>query len=84
MVWFGEALPVRDWARAERAAVSCGVLLVVGTSALVYPAAGLIDIARSAGASVIEVNLDETPYSDAVDVSLRGKAGDLLPLLLAP
>jgi NAD-dependent deacetylase len=84
VVWFGEALPVQDWARAERAARSCGVFLVVGTSALVHPAAGLIDVARSAGASVIEVNLDDTPYSHLVDVSLRGRAGDLLPRLLNP
>jgi NAD-dependent deacetylase len=79
VVWFGEALPVQAWTRAERAAVSCGVFLVVGTSALVYPAAGLIDVARAVRASVIEVNLDETPYSTMVDVSLRGKAGELLP-----
>ena len=61
-----------------------GVFLVAGTSALVYPAAGLIDIAKGAGAAIIEVNLDETPYSAMVDVSLRGKAGDLLPRLLDP
>jgi NAD-dependent deacetylase len=84
VVWFGEALPADAWTRAEKAAVSCGVFLVVGTSALVYPAAGLIDIAKAAGATVLEVNLDETPYSAIVDVSLRGKAGDLVPVLLSP
>jgi NAD-dependent deacetylase len=84
VVWFGEALPAHAWSRAERAARSCGVFLVVGTSALVHPAAGLIDIARSAGASIVEVNLDATPYSGVADVSLRGKAGELLPGLLAP
>jgi NAD-dependent deacetylase len=84
VVWFGEALPAEAWAHAEKAAVSCGVFLVVGTSALVYPVAGLIDLARAAGASVVEVNLDETPYSAVADVSLRGKAGDLVPRLLAP
>ncbi len=83
VVWFGEALPADAWARAQNAAVSCGVFLVVGTSALVYPAAGLIDMAKAAGAGVIEVNLDDTPYSALVDVSLRGKAGELLPSLLA-
>jgi NAD-dependent deacetylase len=60
------------------------VFLVVGTSALVYPVAGLIDLAMAAGASVVEVNLDETPYSAVADVSLRGQAGDLVPRLLAP
>jgi NAD-dependent deacetylase len=84
VVWFGETLPAEAWARAEKAALSCGVFLVVGTSALVYPVAGLIDLAMAAGASVVEVNLDETPYSAVADVSLRGQAGDLVPRLLAP
>jgi NAD-dependent deacetylase len=84
VVWFGEAVPRAAWISAEKAARASGVFLVVGTSALVYPAAGLIDIARSAGASIIEVNVDETQYSDVVEISLRGKAGDILPGLLAP
>jgi NAD-dependent deacetylase len=82
VVWFGEPLPAQAWGRAEHAARSCGVFLIVGTSALVHPAAGLIDIARSAGATVIEVNLDETPYSRVADVVLRGRAGELVPRLL--
>jgi NAD-dependent deacetylase len=82
VVWFGEALPYQVWQQAERAAGECEVLLVAGTSAIVYPAAGLIDLARTGGARVIEVNLEETPYSAGVTISLRGRAGDILPQLL--
>ena len=80
VVWFGEGLPAAIWQAAERAAATCGVMLVVGTSAVVYPAAGLAPLAKSAGAKIIEVNLDETPFSTHVDLSLRGRAGEILPL----
>lgn len=83
VVWFGETLPAFVWQEAEEAVASCDVLLVAGTSAQVYPAAGLIALARSAGAATIEVNLEETPYSSAVTVALRGPCGELLPQLLA-
>ena len=82
VVWFGEALPRIVWEEAERAVNRCDLLLVVGTSAQVYPAAGLIDLARHAGASTVEVNLDSTSYSSAVDCSIRGKAAEVLPQLL--
>jgi len=83
VVWFGELLPRAAWARAEAAARSCEVFLVAGTSAQVYPAAGLIGLASGAGARIIEVNLEETPYSESVDLSLRGKSGEILPQLVA-
>ena len=83
VVWFGEMLPPVAWTRAEAAARSCEVFLVAGTSAQVYPAAGLIQLAAASGARVIEVNLEETPYSEAVDLSLRGKCGEILPRLVA-
>lgn len=67
---------------AERAAASADVLLVVGTSSVVYPAAGLIPYARRAGVKVIEVNVERTPYSDAVDCRLEGPAGEVLPRLM--
>ena len=82
VVWFGEALPEGMMKEAEHAASSADVFLVVGTSAVVYPAAGLVPYARQAGARVIEVNLEETPFSSTVDLSLRGKAGEILPQLL--
>ena len=82
VVWFGEALPAAVLDASARAAREAEVFLVIGTSAVVYPAAGLIDIARNAGAAVAEINLDETPYSGDVTWSVRGRAGEVLPLLL--
>ncbi|MBL8176784.1 MAG: NAD-dependent deacylase [Bryobacterales bacterium] len=82
VVWFGESLPAEVWRKAEQAARSAEVLLVVGTSALVYPAAGLIQVAQQAGAKTIEVNAAETPVSGQVDCSLRGRSGEILPRLL--
>ncbi len=83
IVWFGEMLPAGALDRAVRAAESCEVFLVVGTSALVQPAASLPLAARQHGAAIIEVNPEPTPISHAVDVSLHGKAGEVLPALLA-
>ncbi len=82
VVWFGEPRPAGMMQEAEHAASSAGVLLVVGTSAVVYPAAGLIPYARQAGARVIEVNTEETPFTGQVDCALRGPAAALLPELV--
>jgi NAD-dependent deacetylase len=82
IVWFGEMLPEGIWERAELAAVQCDCFLVVGTSAIVYPAAGLIAVARHGGAKVIEVNLTHTAATDQADVGLYGPSGEILPLLL--
>lgn len=82
VVWFGEALPQDIWLEAEAAVGQCDCFLVVGTSAVVYPAAGLIDLARAAGAAVIEVNLEPTAASDQADVCLHGMSGKLLPELI--
>ena len=70
------------WAEAEQAVGTCQCLLVVGTSAIVYPAAELIPIARVNQAKVIEVNLTPTPASQYADVTLCGPAGQVLPKLL--
>jgi NAD-dependent deacetylase len=83
VVWFGENLPAETWQAAETAVAQCDLLLVIGTSAVVYPAAGLLPFAKSHGARVIEVNLEPTPVSDLVDVSLSGPAGVILPTLVA-
>lgn len=83
IVWFHEALPEDVWMRAMEAAAECDVLLVVGTSAVVYPAASLIPIARqSSGATVIECNLTRTSASDHADVGLYGPSGHTLPQLV--
>jgi NAD-dependent deacetylase len=75
-------LPPGIFQEAEHAASRAEVFLVVGTSAVVYPAASLVPYARRAGAKVLEVNLEETPVSAMCDWSLRGKASELLPALL--
>lgn len=82
VVWFGESLDPGILQRSMDAAAKCQVMLVVGTSAVVQPAASLAMVAKDAGAFVIEINLEPTPNSGQVDVSLLGKAGDILPFLL--
>jgi NAD-dependent deacetylase len=69
-------------ARCAEAVESCELFLVIGTSGVVYPAAGFAAAARDAGAFVAEINTEETPHSGSVDLSLRGRAKDLVPLLL--
>jgi NAD-dependent deacetylase len=81
VVWFGEALDPRALERAVLAVRSCDVLLVVGTSTVVYPVAALPAIARRGGATVVEVNVDETPLSAEADIVLRGPSGVVLPEL---
>lgn len=81
VVLFGEMLPEGAYETALEAASQCGVFLIVGTSALVYPAAMLPQAAIENGAYVIEVNPEETPLSAMCDASYRGPAGELLPRL---
>jgi NAD-dependent deacetylase len=83
VVWFGEFLPERELETAFYAAQHCDVLLTVGTSSQVYPAAALPEIAREAGAAVIEVNIEETPFTVFATCHLRGPAGTILPELVA-
>ena len=81
VVLFGEMLPAGVFDRAVDAARSADVCFVVGTSALVYPAASLPEVAKRAGAFLVEVNPEETPLTQYCDASLRGPAGELLPRL---
>ncbi len=83
VVWFGEELPHDVVDAAVGAVAACEVLVVVGTSALVFPAAGLVDVAANAGARVVEVNPEESAQSHLADVVLRGPAGEVLPLVEA-
>ena len=82
VVWFHEPLPEDVWKRAEDAVARCECCLVVGTSAVVYPAAGLIDLARTEGASLIEVNVVPSAASGRMDVILLGPSGEVLPKLV--
>jgi NAD-dependent deacetylase len=83
VVWFGEPLPDGMMKEAEHAAGAAEVVLVIGTSAAVYPAASLVPYAKQGGAKVIEINTDDTPLTNQVDCALRGPAGELLPKLIS-
>jgi len=78
VVWFGEGLPEEGWAKAEKAAQECDAFLIVGTSALVHPAAALPEAPTRKGKLVIEINPEETPLSKSVTLSIRAKAGEVL------
>jgi NAD-dependent deacetylase len=82
VVWFGEPLPDGMLKEAEHAVSQAQVFLVIGTSAAVYPAAGLIPYAKQAGAKVIEINTEATALSAMADCVLQGAAGELLPQLI--
>jgi NAD-dependent deacetylase len=81
VVLFGELLPPGAFERAAEKAEQCELCFVVGTSALVYPAASLPEIAAAAGAYLVEINPERTPLSELCDEVLMGKAGEILPLL---
>jgi NAD-dependent deacetylase len=82
VVWFGEMLPDGAIEKATAAVRQSDVFLVAGTSAQVYPAAGLIPLALENRATVIEVNPEDTDFSDDISIVLRGTSADLLPQLL--
>ncbi len=82
VVWFGEGLPPEVWERAAQASAGAEVFLVIGTSAVVYPAAGLAQVARQSGARLAVVNPDDTPLDALADWVLRGPSGEILPRLL--
>jgi len=82
VVWFGESLNSALLNHAIEAARSCQVMLVIGTSAVVQPAASLAFEAKEAGAVVAEINLEETPNSGMMDIVLLGKSGEILPRVL--
>lgn len=82
VVWFGESLPEEALFRAFEASSNADVMLVVGTSGVVQPAASLAVRAKGAGAFVAEINPEETPLTASVDLRLAGKAGDVVPALL--
>ena len=83
VVWFGEMLPIDAIESAITAAEECDVFFSIGTSSLVYPAADLWRRAKDNGALVIEINKDPTPLTPIADYSFLGKAGEILPALVA-
>ncbi len=81
VVWFGEALDMNLLQTSIKQASESDVILVVGTSAIVYPAAAIPFSAAKAGARLVEINPEHTPLSEYADWSFRGKAGEVLPII---
>jgi NAD-dependent deacetylase len=82
VVWFGELLPQRVWNEALRVCAAVDCLLVVGTSAVVYPAASLVEVAAAAGATIVSVNTEPSGAFGAKHVELIGPASRVVPELL--
>jgi NAD-dependent deacetylase len=82
VVWFGESLDEAVLSKARDAVHECDVMVVVGTSGVVYPAAGLADLALQLGKPFIEINPEPSPWSDRADVYLRGRSSEVLPQIL--
>jgi len=83
VVWFGEAIPAAALEAAQQAAERCDVFLSIGTSSLVYPAAGLMEIALRNDAILVEINPSQTPVTKLAEFALTGSAGEILPQLSA-
>ena len=82
VVWFGEYLPQDQFIASEKVSENCDVFFIVGTSAVVFPAASLIYAAKEKGAYLVEINIESTGASRIMDESLFGRAGDILPKIL--
>lgn len=82
VVWFGETLDPDILRRAVGTARNCELMLIIGTSGIVQPAASLALEAKSAGAVVAEINIERTPHSGLMDFALTGEAGKILPMLV--
>lgn len=82
VVWFGEYLPEDQFNASEKVAANCDLFFVVGTSAVIYPAASLIFTAKQNGAYLAEINIEETEISGLADKSFFGTSGEILPEIL--
>jgi NAD-dependent deacetylase len=82
VVWFGEMLPADEWNGGVEASEHCDLFFSIGTSAVVYPAASLPQIAKKSGAYVVEINIEQTDFSAWADEVIIGKAGEVLPVIL--
>lgn len=82
VVWFGEAIPQKGLDESLKIASECDIFFVIGTSAIVQPAASIPIIAKRSKAYLVEINLEDTPLTKQTDISFKGKAKDILPELL--
>jgi NAD-dependent deacetylase len=81
---FGQNLDSRVLERAEQAALDCDLMLAVGSSLQVWPAAGLVPLAKQHGAGVVIVNGEPTPYDSLADAVIRDSISDVLPAVVSP
>lgn len=80
VVFFGESIPFEAMIRANEEAKSCKVMIIIGTSGVVYPAAELPYISKSRGATIVEINLERTPFTSSItDFFFQGSASTILP-----
>jgi NAD-dependent deacetylase len=82
VVWYGETLPQEVFVQSGRLAAQCDICFIVGTSAVVYPAASIPLSAKQSGAYLVEINTDRTEISHIVDYSIMGKSGEILPAIM--
>ena len=83
VVWFGEPLPHREWDASEAAMREADLVVIIGTSGVVYPAAGLPQVAKAAGARILEISPDRTDLTRLADWSLRATAAEGAPAIVA-
>ncbi len=82
IVWFGEQIPQDIWQASLEFLSAADTSIICGTSGIVWPAAAIPEMAKKNRAKIIEINLEPTPISSIVDVSILGKAGEILPLII--
>ncbi len=83
VVFFGESIPMGAMIRANEEANKCNIILIIGTSGVVYPAADIPYAAKSRGAVIVEVNVEETPFTSSIsDYFLKGSASSILPKIV--
>ncbi len=83
VVFFGEGIPAKEMVRANEEANRCGVLIIIGTSGVVYPAAEIPYACKSQGAAIVEINVSPTPFTSSItDYYLEGSASEILPAIL--
>ena len=83
VVFFGEAIPWRAQVLSSSESQSCTAMLVIGTSAIVYPAATIPTTAKERGATVIEINMEPTSMTDEIsDYLIEGSAGEIIPAIV--
>jgi NAD-dependent deacetylase len=83
VIFFGEALPEETLRDATYEAYNCDLMLVIGSSLVVYPAAFLPRYAKDVGARLVIINKEETPYDSEADILLQGAAGEVMTRILA-